>query len=275
MLAAMRLPKTVVAGLVVAALLLGCGLLPRDDAGSANPEPSFSIPPDDEVEPGETDAAVEDAVPPSIDLDAVFRPSFQTAEGQIDAGSAFLINWPGGRILLITAHHLLGEAGGMSREYTGAELPGVVSGVTASSVDDENIEIASTSMVSLPEAVSSDVDIRRDLAAFQVADAQGAVVLDLAEAPPEPGDRVYLLAESGDPGSRIFPAVETAKSTTPYLQFAYDDEVELKATSGAPLLNSDGKVVGVNIGGDVGKSPVEGHANSIETFVPMLRKHLP
>ncbi|GLY95407.1 hypothetical protein Acsp02_26620 [Actinoplanes sp. NBRC 103695] len=267
MLAAMRLPRTVAASLVVA-LLLGCGLLPRGGSGNAAPEPAFS------VDPEESDTSVEDAVPPPVDLDAVFRPTFQTTEGEVNAGSAFLVNWPDGRVLMLTAHHLLGEAGGMSREYTGAELPGVVSGVFASSVDDENIEIASSTMVSLPEAVSSDVDIRRDLAAFQIADARGAVVLDLAEAPPEPGDRVYLLAESGEPGSRIFPAVETGKATTPFLQFAYDDEVDLKATSGAPLLNSDGKVVGVNIGGDAGKSPVEGHANSIETVVPMLERHL-
>jgi trypsin-like peptidase len=119
------------------------------------------------------------------------------------------------------------------------------------------------------------VDIRRDVAAFQVADAAGAAVLELAATPPAPGDRVYLLAETDEPGSRIFPAVEVAtRDRAPYLEFQYDDEVTLKATSGAPILNSDGKVVGINIGGDESKSPVEGHANSIESFVPMLRKHL-
>jgi hypothetical protein len=266
MLAAMRLAKTVAAGLAVA-LVMGCGLIPRGGRQVAAPEPVSSADP-------ETDDTIEDAVPPTIDLDAVFRPSFTTTEGEIDAGSGFLVRWPGGPVLLLTAHHLLGRTGGMSREYTGAELAGVVSGVTADSVDDENLEVASNTMVDLPEAVSSDVDIRRDIAAFQVADASGATVLELATAPPQRGDRVYLLAETDKPGSQIYPAVETAKRGTPYLEFEYDDPLSLKATSGAPVLNSDGKVVGINIGGDDGKSPVEGHANSIETFVPLLKKHL-
>ena len=270
MLAAMRLPKTVAAGLA-AVLLLGCGLLRPDEAGSAGPEPTFSVNPGGEP----LDDTIEDAVPPSADLDAVFRPSFTTTEGEIDAGSGFLVRWPDGRVLLLTAHHLLGTAGGMSREYTGAELSGgVVTGVTAASVDDENIVIASNRMVDLPGAVSGDVDIRRDLAAFEVTDAADAAVLELAESPPAPGDRVYLLAETDQPGSRIYPAVLAARGKVPFLRFEYDDEVALKATSGAPVLNSDGRVVGINIGGDESKSPVEGHANSIETFVPMLRKGL-
>ncbi|MFG1610172.1 serine protease [Actinoplanes sp. NPDC049265] len=264
----MRLAKTVAAGLAVA-LVMGCGLLPRGQQRATAPEPAFSVDPE-----ATDDGTIEDAVPPSVDLDAVFRPTFTTTEGEIDAGSGFLIRWPDGPVLLLTAHHLLGTTGGMSREYTGAELAGVVTGVTAASVDDENIEVASSTMVDLPEAVSSDVDIRRDIAAFQVAGTSGATVLELAAAPPKPGDRVYLLAETDKPGSRIYPAVETAKRGTPYLQFEYDDEVTLKATSGAPILNSDGKVVGINIGGDESKSPAEGHANSIETFVPLLRKHL-
>jgi hypothetical protein len=202
---------------------------------------------------------------------AVLRPAFSTAEGEIDGGSAFLARWSDGRVLLLTAQHLFGEVLGLSRDYTGAELPELVSGMTASSVDDAAVEVWSSTLISMPEAVPLTTNITRDVAGFVVDDAAGVAVLELAPAPSAPGDRVWLLAEVSGSDQRLFPATVDDVSPEKYLQYAFDTPLDLTATSGAPILNIGGQVVG---GDDEDDRPVRGLANSIATVRPMLQDAL-
>jgi Trypsin-like peptidase domain len=220
----------------------------------------------------EAPASAPPAGPPEAPENAVLRPAFTTTtEGDVDGGTAFLARGTDDRVLLLTAQHLFGEALGMSRDYTGAELPGLVTGMTATSVDDTAVEVQSSTLITMPEAVPLTTNITRDVAGFVIDDAGEAAVLELAQAPPEPGERVWLLAEVSGSGERLFPATLEDVSPDEYLQYAFDTPLDLTATSGAPVLDADGRVVGINVGGDdASASPVRGVANSITTFRPML-----
>ena len=77
--------------------------------------------------------------PPKLPADAILRPSFATTEGDITAGTAFLVKADDGTILLLTAHHLFGEMGGLGRNIPAAELPKVFKSVTATSADDHAV----------------------------------------------------------------------------------------------------------------------------------------
>ena len=209
--------------------------------------------------------------PPQAPQNAVLRPSFSTTtEGQIDGGTAFLARWSDGRILLLTAQHLFGEALGLSRDHTGAELPDLVTGMTATSVDDESVEVSSGTLITIPDAVPLTTDITRDVAGFVVDGTAAAAVLDLAPAPPAPGARVWLLAEVSGSADRLFPATVQDVAPEEYLQYVFDTPLDLTATSGAPVLDAAGQVVGINVGGDDGT----GVANSIATVRPLLEDAL-
>jgi hypothetical protein len=252
---------TVLLVLSLALVLAGCSSteVPGRAGGTS--------PAGDEAPPSATPAG-----PPEAPENAVLRPAFSTTtEGEIDGGTAFLARWTDDRVLLLTAQHLFGEALGMSRDYTGAELPDLVTSMTATSVDDTAIEVQSSTLISMPEAVPLTTNITRDVAGFVIDDAAEAAVLELAPAPPAPDERVWLLAEVSGSEKRLFPATLEDVSPEEYLQYAFDTPLDLTATSGAPVLNASGQVVGINVGGDdASANPVRGVANSITTFRPML-----
>ena len=73
-------------------------------------------------------AATTEAVPassePTLAPGFVGRPDFDTRDGEVSAGTCFLVEYPGQAApLLLTAHHLFGAAGGLKQEVPHDQMP--------------------------------------------------------------------------------------------------------------------------------------------------------
>lgn len=177
---------------------------------------------------------------------AIFRPTFATSDGTHGAGTAFLVKWSGGRYLLLTAHHVFSRIGGMTRDIEAADLPQVFHGLTARSVDSALFVLRTDKLVSIPEAR---ILSQTDLAAFLIDDPGKASILAFAPMMPVPGARIYLLAELVDERVRLWPGQVKEASDEGIFYVLDDPSLNLNATSGAPLLDEQGRVVGINVGG--------------------------
>jgi hypothetical protein len=210
-------------------------------------------------------------------LDALFRPAFRTLEGDIIAGTAFLCRLDAnGELLLVTAHHLFGIGGGMRRDYLPEELPKAIFAVDAWSLSHAQPLSARTPLTIPGAAPMSNDAIGRDVAAFVLSTPpDGAHVLSVATAPPPVEARVTLLAEVIGGTTLRHPAT-VAEVGLDYVAYVFDEpSVEIRATSGAPVVDEHGDVVAINLGGGTtqdGRS--YGIGNPVSSFVPMLRAAL-
>ena len=215
----------------------------------------------------------------------VVRPEFRVGrESFFGAYGCVVHAEDGGHALLLTALHVMDElikSVGLdcsvhNRDYSGEELPGVVSEVGLYDVFAENWMLAELGvaplMLTLPEARLGEEEplSNRDLAAFRVSPAARVTAGRLATAPPRPGDPVWLAVRR--PGARLRTSeavVVEATERTFILRFA-DPHDFVPYTSGAPLLDCDGAVVGINVGVGWFAGQRFGHGN----HVGCIRRHL-
>ncbi|MBF5043372.1 trypsin-like peptidase domain-containing protein [Aggregicoccus sp. 17bor-14] len=116
-------------------------------------------------------------------------------------------------------------------------------------------------------------DNSKDLAAFIAPESAASRVLPLATQNPKVGDDVWLVAEvrgGRSVGTHLHRArVVESKRTT--LAYTFEDPtLELRATSGAPVVNAKGEVVGVNLGGGHQGDSLYGVAHPVQS----VRAHL-
>ena len=246
----------------------------KPDEAKAGPEPTATAPPPASApapsKPPAPAAPEAPAGPPAVPSNAVLRPTFATTEGDINAGTAFLVKQDDGKILLLTADHLLGEAGGHSRNIPAAELPTVFKEVTATSSDDATVTVKSTTLVPLADARPLDDEgYAHDLAAFVVTDPGKAGVLMLAPEPPRKGDPVWLLADVRGAKGRLFHArVEGIAAKG--MMYSFDEQLDLPGTSGAPVVDARGRVVGIHLSGGEMNGKLPGGAGAVTSIRAML-----
>jgi len=182
---------------------------------------------------------------------AVCRPTFKVDAKSYEAGTAFLL--ASARPLLLTAHHLFGPDGGLAKSLTWQDMPAHAHVVSCKPIGTGR-PISGEVAVAIPGAHSMDPAEQsgtiNDVAVFRASpDSSVVPSLTLAVSSPKEGDRVFLIAEVEGSDSPLHPAHVLGLQNGALL-FAYDDpKLELQATSGAPIVNTDGKVVGLNLGG--------------------------
>jgi hypothetical protein len=215
----------------------------------------------------------------------VVRPEFCSGSDSFFGGYAFVIKAEdGGMPLVLTALHVMDElikskgidCTAENRFYTGHELPRHVKSVNLYDVFATNWMIAelgsASSMLILPDARVSEEEpySQQDIAAFRANSSLKVTPATLASSPPALGEPLWLLARS-ETGAAHRPlqavVVEVTERT---MIFRYQNSTLPRYCSGAPLVNCNGAVVGINVGGGKVSGEVFGHANHATS----IRRHL-
>ena len=201
-----------------------------------------------------------DDPPPTLSAASfAFQPSFATSEGKdFQAGKMVLARVPAapGGLLGLSCIHIFGPDGGLARQIGSADLPAFVKKTTLIASDGGRTEIGAAFAVPGARPFSSQgrglPDASTDLSLFRAPSELATHALELASDDPAVGDRVWLLARvAGGAAPDVFlhPAhVRVASDQILGYEFE-NNKLNLTATSGAPIVNAQGKVVALNLGG--------------------------
>ncbi len=211
-------------------------------------------------------------------LEPVCRPTFIHKNGSShSAGTAFKVRMRDGRALLITANHLFGPDGGLKKAILPKNLPKEITAVHCLAFDDKGEIFKSKNALYLHKVTTINAPIRLnetvDIAAFRIPATDKTPSLIIADIPPKNGDTVYLLAQVLGSNQYVHKAVVLNAESGSLMNFLYDvPTMNLNATSGAPIVNDQGEVVGVNWGGYSGDNKLIGISMNLKTIQQVLGK---
>ena len=219
--------------------------------------------------------------PSSSTAKSVCTPTFQMVDGEFSAGTAFVTRLDAkgsapSPTVLMTAHHLFGPAGGLRATISWKDLPDVVVSVRCAGLDPSEPPIKAAHPLRVEEARPySDEGAPRDVAVFPVmGHADYLVLSERAVGRRQP---VWLIARvvSGEPSTTLLHAARVTTSDSQGLEFDYENpNLDLTATSGAPIVDARGEVVGINIGGKKGNGRLLGVAQSASILREAVRRAL-
>lgn len=201
----------------------------------------------------------------------LYRPTFEVSDGIASAGTAFVIKHDK-KYYAVSAQHLVGTAGGLEKDYLGKDMVKMFKKVNYDPVYSGYKKLTSTTFIPIKNAQPiSDKTSKYDIFISPV-NALDSTPLTLAEISPKVGDRVILYAVVSS-SEDVMHTATVAKFTEDELMYIFDDKtINLRATSGAPVLNSKYQVVGINLaGGEMDDGSVVGWANphiSISKYLP-------
>lgn len=209
--------------------------------------------------------------PPTLSPGSVLRPAFTLADGKsFEAGVAFAADW-NGETLVLSATHIFGPPGGLAEAIPPEKLASTVKSVrfteawTHEKVGGERV------VVTVPGAHVMGADATGDLSVFRTPPSLDRlagpavtplVPLTLAAADPKVGDVVWLAGPVvGDTAPLHSAKVVEVKPG--FLFYAFDAPVDLTATSGSPLIDTKGQVVGIHLGGGLSDGKTIGAAGPV------------
>jgi hypothetical protein len=256
--------------LTVSVCLIGLGAGCGDGAGqSTATNRHFPTQPARTVQTGQKEPPAPDGL--------IFRPTFETDDGEICAGTAFPLRLAGyPRPVIVTALHLLGPGGGMSRDVPPGEIAKAVKRLR---LDDcfaaSRTILLESEPLFIPDAAPMGKSGNAgDLAAFWAPMDEHVCCLEMSEAKPLAGESVWLAASlvRGAPKEqRLHRASVLETDADGLLLYRYENpKLSKQATSGAPIVNQSGQLVAINLGGYESGGTVIGAGNPVSRF----RKYL-
>lgn len=208
---------------------------------------------------------------------AVCRPQFRVDSKTYEAGTAFIVGSE--RPVLLTAQHLFGPDGGLKETIRWQDMPERARVVSCEQIEAQG-EWAAGAAIAINGAHAMSPDDQsgsiNDVAAFLLLNRKvGTSYLSLAASRPSTGSKVWLVAqvEGQSQGASNLHGATIIGFEDGAMLFAYDDpKINLDATSGAPIVDSSGKVVGLNLGGgyDAEAKTVVGVADDLQVLTKAL-----
>jgi hypothetical protein len=222
---------------------------------------------------------------PAVPDRFVVRPEFRSGRESFFGSYGFVVAEAGGSPLMLTALHVMDElakfrgidCSDANIAYTGSELPHQVTSVRLYDPFAPNWMLAELGtaggMLRLPNARICAVEpySQRDIAAFRVDPSPSFQALPLAAVPPVVGEPIWLAVNVERGGRKRTIQAVVVESTNETMVFRFAIAVTSPPhTSGAPLLNRSGEVIGINIGGGMLDAHKLGHGNHVAS----VRHHL-
>jgi Trypsin-like peptidase domain len=218
--------------------------------------------------------------PPTHVAAAICSPEFRTVQGRLAAGTAFVVRWPASersQALLVTAHHLFGPDGGLPKQVTWQELPTFVRSVRCVQLSTKASVLEAGPPVPVRDAQAySERGAAGDVAVFRLA-ASKMVSLEFRRAEPVLKRPVWLAARvaGGEPPEKLLHRATLVTVDREWIEFAYDNSsLNLTATSGAPIVDEEGRVVGINIGVKMQGKKLIGLAQSAKVALGAVERSL-
>ena len=225
-------------------------------------------------------AAALTTTPPAQAVAAVCRPEFGTAQGKLAAGTAFVVRSPMRQrspSLLVTAHHLFGPDGGVPKQVAWKDLPAFVRSVRCAPLTSaRGILVGGRALAVRDARPYSEAGSAGDVAVFRLHDSK-ARALDMRLAGAVQGQNVFLAARvaGGEPPEKLLHGATIVGVSREWVDFAYDNPtLDLTATSGAPVVDQDGRVVGINIGVRTEGKTLIGVAQSAAVVISAMERAL-
>jgi hypothetical protein len=221
--------------------------------------------------------------PPTVPDGFVARPAFILPNGdRLDAGTAFFAEI-GDRRVLLTAHHLFGPAGGFPSALTPEQLPTAIKEVQLAEAWSGGRMAPVGAPVTLPGAHPLGKDAAGDVAMMFLraglasANTVPSAGRPLAATNAKVGQTVWVAAPviDGPEATARLHEAKVVQVDAGWLIFDYKEPgLNLVATSGAPVLDKDGAIVGINLGGGKDQGHLYGSAAPIDAIRPLLTRAL-
>ena len=174
-----------------------------------------------------------------------------TIEGRRSAGTAFLAridNAP--QIYLLSVRHLLGPDGGFKALTPPEQVPAFVKGIRLHSFTSNGAK--DYTLTGVPVPPSADVKAPLfDLAVYKTSGVFPADAAQIAVEKPAIGERVWVIAQvrGGVPHGQFVHPAKVTENGDRWLVCEFENSNIITAgASGAPVLNAEGKVVGIYSG---------------------------
>jgi trypsin-like peptidase len=185
----------------------------------------------------------------------VFLPEIRTDVGRVNVGQVFSVRYQD-REFFVTALHLFGPAGGLSRRIPPDDLTAVVNSVQLH--DPATDEIVHQDLIPVDTGFGTPlnpaaevIDASKDIAVFLSNDSPALDAFEIARESPSEGDTLYVI------GYQRF--VETSRvrrfrlslvdADESHWVLKYHEPVDVSGMSGAPITNERGSLVSMLVGG--------------------------
>ncbi|MDP4182420.1 MAG: serine protease [Bacillota bacterium] len=214
---------------------------------------------------------------PSVPENSIFRPHIELLNNNLDAGTAFGVELEGRKEpYVITAIHLFGPNGGLDKDIPSVELAKNIKKVSITDVFSSKECGTLDKILTIPEAKPVP-EIDKDIAVFIGTSDLKINKFKINAGLPKEGDNVWLAASvyGGAPENQKLHKATITSVGEKGLYFKYENSnLKLQATSGAPILNSDGQVIGINISMISKNGDLIGVANPSCSFIKLIKNAL-